>query len=512
MDGLIKIVLPGSYEWQEHQTSLIKVAHGGRLRGDDYKDFTKSASALFLPRLSQILSALQPGDVPVHVLSHGATEITGSNRNGDGFPKQACMDYAWTFEKLSNWYRLHKNKNADIRYGICKAAAYNPHMGRVEAIYFLNGTKEAAARNGGYVADFEMQDLNSGRDLATSMSCKVPADFCSGCGNMAQKKAQYCGPATCPYGGLKTSMGRTFADGTRLHAINRQPFWFDTSYIPTKQADATAYAAVADYLTKAASAFEKSGGAYLAEEMEVSCSPEIDFFMRTYDRPLSKEASYASRRAELAHALARIERTDPSPAAVLGLATSRFDVSRLPAISKQASSAISLRRLADYGVILSPGDFLSWAMEEKHAQRIAAPFRAALRTVYTRLAEDGTLFKEGLFEAFDPISTFTKSGSFASESDALPLAAAMLTYDEHSLASAAVYRRSIEKAASGESLPAVSNNDPAPTDPDILGLAKHYALYKLAALDYLRTKQSHGAHPTWDEALLTNAVWQNRIA
>ena len=645
MVGMIKTVPPGSYLWDSPQTSFIKVAGSGRFTGQDRREFLKSASGLFLPRLREICDSIKPGDVPVHVLSHGFTEFTGPNRNGDGFPKEACEKFAWTFEKLSHWFRLHRNKDPMERYGICKAAAVNPLMGRVELIYFLNGTKEAADRNGGHIADAELEDLGRRGDVMTSMSCflnpatpittetgithiadigvgqrvwthlgrlqevtalnhrlytgtcvrlhttagtfevtaehpwlvrfhreedepgelyndwklsadlvagihflmkpinkaagfggsdmvaitavetfevtdqmvynfevandesylahglishncKVPADFCSSCNNRATKRAEYCGDA-CPHGGLKYNLGRTFADGTKLHAVNREPYWFDTSYIPTKQADAIAYGSRAEYLTKAAE-FHKSG-AEISEDLHLSVPAEVDYLV-AHPKAWAKRGSL-DRAASLAHSLARWEKSAELPP--MGVATSGLDVSRLPAWTDK-SAASSLRRLVDGGIFLSPQDFLKWVRPNAGVE-FTVKFAAALKTAYADLADSPRLF-EG------PMVSLDVGSELAKQADARTLSmldvAKMMA--DHSLHPDFVYRRTIEKAASGQRwLVGPTNGDVVVTD-EAKQLAGHYAMYKLAALDYYRRQRSSGEMP-WSEKLEQFVVGQNRL-
>ena len=99
------------------------------------------------------------------------------------------------------------------------------------------------------------------------MACKVAHDVCSGCGNKARTRGEYCDGALCKYGGLKDNIGRTFDDGHVLHARNPSPVWFDDSHVH-KPADRIAWSL--GRLEKSAAAgqrFVGMGGAALADEI-----------------------------------------------------------------------------------------------------------------------------------------------------------------------------------------------------------------------------------------------------
>jgi len=104
------------------------------------------------------------------------TIVHNSNRNGDGFKEANCRRFHDTFVKHARWFRSHKNKLAegDPHYGIIKASSYNDTMRRVELIALLNKTKSAADRNGGLVADKEMQKLANNESIPVSMACGLP--------------------------------------------------------------------------------------------------------------------------------------------------------------------------------------------------------------------------------------------------------------------------------------------------------------------------------------------------
>lgn len=234
---MYKVISPNSFNFDEPAVQQVKISSKG-LSGKDLRDFIKRASHKFVDILKQ--SDLAPGEHPIHVLAIGSTEDYGPNRNGDGFTRSCCKNYHDTFVKHARFYRHHQNKDPSKSYGRVIASEYNPVMHRIELLCGLNATKEAADRNGGLVADKEMQALESGKDIPVSMACKVAFDVCSGCGNKARNRTEYCDEDTCPYGGLKYNMGKVAEDGHILHADNPHPKFIDISAVH-RQADRIAY-------------------------------------------------------------------------------------------------------------------------------------------------------------------------------------------------------------------------------------------------------------------------------
>ena len=235
--ALTKVITPGSQYFQEPIMTQIKMARGG-LRGDDLQAFVKRASVQFIDKMASL--RFGPGEIPVHLIAVGATEYYGPNRNGDGFKEATCRGWHPTFEKYARWYRNHDNKDTAKGRGMIRATAYNEPMHRIELIVGLNGTKEAADRNHGLVADEEMEKLAKGEDIPVSMACRVKHDVCSGCGNKARSRDEYCGPELCKYGGCRDNLAKTFEDGHTLHVDNPDPVFFDISNV-FRPADRIAY-------------------------------------------------------------------------------------------------------------------------------------------------------------------------------------------------------------------------------------------------------------------------------
>lgn len=235
--GFIKFVSPADYIKDEPLLDTVKVA-SRRPLGTDKKAFEKRAGRVF--DYDEIVKTAKPGEYLVHVIALGCDEMYGPNRNGDTFTIDTCRNYHNTFKKHARVYREHAHHDPEKSYGIVKCSAFNEKDGRIELIIALNATKQAAARNKGLVADKEIQKLESGKDMAVSMACKVAYDQCSGCGNKARNRGEYCTESMCKYGGLKSNLGKAFEDGHVLRAFNPEPKFFDISHVG-RPADRIAY-------------------------------------------------------------------------------------------------------------------------------------------------------------------------------------------------------------------------------------------------------------------------------
>lgn len=168
MSGMVKIMSPNDWSFDVQPSELVKVSSRG-LIGGDFRDFVKRAGHVFAEEVKNIKVAKD--EVPIHLIGLGATEAYGPNRNGDGFTSDTCRRYHDTFRKHARWYRNHKNKDKAKSFGYIKLSAFNEAMKRVELLIMLNATKEAALRNGGLVADEELEKIANGEDMAVSMAC-----------------------------------------------------------------------------------------------------------------------------------------------------------------------------------------------------------------------------------------------------------------------------------------------------------------------------------------------------
>lgn len=160
----------------------------------------------------------------VHLIAMGAGEAYGPNRNGDWFASDVLEKRANTFVKYGHVFREHRNKDPKKALGVVKAATFNRDMQRVELIIDIEKDKAPA----------EFEKLASGNPMAFSMSCRVPNDRCSCCGNEAKSVDAYCDH-------LKNHMNQWQGEFKKYaYAINDQPTFFDISFV-AQPADRTAY-------------------------------------------------------------------------------------------------------------------------------------------------------------------------------------------------------------------------------------------------------------------------------
>ena len=391
--SMTKIITPGSWDFHEPVVQMVKVASGG-LRGNDLQQFVKRASVEFVDKIASIQK--RPGEELVHLLAVGATEFYGPNRNGDGFKTAVCKQYHPTFEKFARWYRHHQNKDTSKGRGIIKASAFNDRMKRIELLVALNGTKEAAERNGGLVADQEMEMLNRGDDIPVSMACKVSHDICSGCGNKARTRAEYCTDSFCKYGGLRDNIAKVYGDGHILHADNPDPNYFDISQV-FRPADRIAYAlgkaaAYNDMLEKAAGdGAAVMSGAEWAERLGVASPPWLGVDGRWASPHLVNQLKMANALISLEEKLAQAA---PSPHDRACNPTAKGFANDMPDMrSGEAKLAHVLGALHGEKCLLPIQDFLvliSGTTAEKVAH-VVNDVAARLPGIYGRIASDPRL-------------------------------------------------------------------------------------------------------------------------
>lgn len=458
--SMIKVIQPHSQDFSEPVASLIKISSRG-LIGADKQAFVKRAGAEFAHKLENIKFAKD--EIPVHMIAIGATEDYGPNRNGDGFTRDCCRNYHQTFEKFARFYRDHANKNPAKSFGIVKASAYHEPMKRIELVCALNGSKEAAERNGGLIADKEIEKLANAKDIAVSMACKIPFDICSSCGNKARTRAEYCDDPSnggmCKAGGLKHNIGRVLSDGHVLHADNPNPTFFDISHV-FRPADRIAY--VSGRLEKAAGHATLSG-AELAEQLGVTAPMMVDL------------GSNSSKRAALQLAALNMlvqAEADQTAGEWTKVALASNPVVQ-PTIDVTACTSVKiaevLRGLADAGVILPLRDFLALTVKTANDNLVSAAAHA-LPNIFSKLANDVDIVSRLENNAYYPANTANTAVRLWAEKVA----------QTHSVLPSSVERRAylaVLRNAQATDIPTEKHS----TGSAETALAQHYALYKIAA-------------------------------
>jgi hypothetical protein len=464
--AMTKIVDPCGWDFDRPITVPVLLSSRG-LVGQDRRDQLKSAK----------------DEVPVHNIALGATEAYGSNRNGDGFRAETCRNCHDTFVKYARWYRNHANKDKAKSYGYIKASCYNEDMRRVELLCMLNASKEAAERNGGLVADQELEKLAKHEDLATSMACRVDHDECSNCHNHAKTREEYCTESSCvgehgeKRGGCRNNLTKVGEDGHVLHVDNPNPHFFDNSTV-WRPADRIAYGTRADYLQKAAS-HQFTPGALLAEQLGVTAPFSVCLAAAV---PEGAEPQVAQQ-IKLACALALAEQTGGlsaatyrsfEPAVCPPLSQDQFAV--LGALGTEKAAA-ALTALADQKIILPLRDFATWL----HKEAAVVGAAACLPGIYSLLVERGNL------DELIVRNPFTCTGKQASAAQRV---LANQLVPTHALVSGLVCERAMRACLKSASAPAVRTYAAVKTAGDNLAatqLAGAYALYQLAALQRITT-------------------------
>lgn len=455
--SMIKVIQPQSQDFSEPVASLIKVSSRGII-GTDRQELVKRAGAEFVHKLQHIKFAKD--EVPVHMIAIGATEDYGPNRNGDGFTRDCCQKYHHTFEKFARFYRDHANKNPAKSFGIVKASAYHEPMRRIELVCALNGSKEAAERNGGLIADKELEKLANDKDIAVSMACKIPFDKCSACGNSAKTRAEYCDSIEngghCKAGGLRHNIGRVLENGHVLHADNPDPTFFDISHV-YRPADRIAY--VSGRLQKAASASLLSG-VELAEQMGVTAPLTFGDLTKV-----------AQTQVEALNQLVLAEQMGTNNWAQTALASDRgvqpaIDVSGCPSVK----IAEVLRGLADAGVILPLRDFLALTVKSAD-DRLVTAVAAALPNVFSKIADDANVVS--LLENNGYLPATAASGAVRVWAEKLAHTHSVLPHNVEKRAYTAALRNIQASDFTYNKQASVSGAETA--------LAQHYGLYKIAA-------------------------------
>jgi hypothetical protein len=160
-----------------------------------------------------IEAAPDPNMVYMYDRALGAYESYGPNNNGDGFDRAELIEHHPSFVKHARLYRHHQNKDPNNGIGDVLESDYNYPLDTVDLIIRAPLSKVAS----------DIQKLDNGDVLATSMGAKVPYDVCSYCGNQARTRAMYCSH-------LRTMMLKVIND-RQVYAKNPKPRFVDISMV-----------------------------------------------------------------------------------------------------------------------------------------------------------------------------------------------------------------------------------------------------------------------------------------
>lgn len=492
--SIIKTTSSWADSFDQPGVQIVNLSSRG-LRGDDYRDFVKRASADILHDIDSIREKVASDETLVHMLAIGATEDYGANRNGDGFRRKTCQQYHPTFVKYAMFYRNHENKDPRKSYGRIIKSAWNDPMRRIELLVALNNNEEAARRNKGLVADRELEKLASGKDIPVSMACKVAYDVCSYCGNESPTTNDYCRGThqggMCKAGGLKDNIGALVEiDGGihQLHADNPHPSFFDISHV-FRPADRIAY--VTGALVKSANADGRIiKSADIARQLGVVVPYELAINSGDQPRQVQHLLKIAYHLSQLESDIAagKPPVSSAMAAAFKPCVQDGDHAMPVPPMVRE-KFALAMRALADQKICLPLSRFMELTVDqpfEKSAE-LAVIVARELPGVFTRLLSDSNVADR------IKASQYTPSDAAAPPVFALwsqKLAAAMSLQDSH------VQRRVVRAALqleTGDIRRASSHEKSAGSRDSVGRLAEEYALYQLAFLGAIPTEDPSSA-------------------
>lgn len=169
-------------------------------------------------KIAELRATIPRDKVAFYNRALGTFESFGANRNGDCFARNELMRKHGTFVTNAHYFQHHQNKDPALSRGRPVASAFNDQTDMVDLIIVADMDK---------CAD-QIQALESGRRVPTSMGAKVAFDVCRICDHRARRREDYCEHvhkmAQAPYG-----MGQILPDGRVCAVNNPDPNFFDIS-------------------------------------------------------------------------------------------------------------------------------------------------------------------------------------------------------------------------------------------------------------------------------------------
>jgi hypothetical protein len=199
-------------------------------------------------KIEELQATLPHNKVAFYNRALGSYEAFGLNRNGDGFARDQLLSKHATFVENAHYFKHHVNKDPALSRGRPVASAFNERTDMVDLIIVADMDKCAE----------QIQALESGKRVPTSMGAKVAFDVCTICENKAKTRENYCEHvhklANAPYG-----MRAVLGDGRVCGVMNPNPRFFDISDVVIGAAPES------ETLLKVASFGGNMSGAELAE-------------------------------------------------------------------------------------------------------------------------------------------------------------------------------------------------------------------------------------------------------
>ena len=224
-----KRILPEDFNFDVPSVEIIGVGS----KGMDKQAMVKRASA---DAFADVIAGLEKkaNRTYLHVITTGAQEYYGSNRNGDSYNEgvrtvqfpypenQKRASYttdcglrkyhdASYMDKKAAVYQEHRTEGV-APSGEIIAARYNDDMHRGELIIAVDTEKWAP----------RLEKKASGQNIYLSIGATVPYDVCEVCGRIAKTASEHCDH-------FKHSRCQYMDDGTQCTVINDAPHFYDIS-------------------------------------------------------------------------------------------------------------------------------------------------------------------------------------------------------------------------------------------------------------------------------------------
>ena len=411
----------------------------------------------------------------LHIIALGSYEGYGSNRNLDSFSEKDCREKHDTFLKAGGVpdgrgvCRNHKNKKTDPRYGTIKQSSYNENMRRVELVVGLDNDKCAE----------EIQKIANGGQASFSMAAKLAHDTCSECGHKSYNgEADRC---DC----IKHKLGDITKTGSIIHMLNPDPNWFEISLVG-RPADRVAYSI-------------KSAG--VVDRLIPKIAFITDEVADVPDR--LKISKKASDKLSIIKKLAEIEKHIDA----VGIKSQKNKLDSVKAnresISHETIEELRklepskvFKELADNGIVLSPEEFMKYMFADKVKDSDVEGMKSHLPDVFSESEKEhgGEVANNDRFEPSCISSLLQKAKSMISG-----------LKDGHSFSSEPSKRRIMSMTIVMGFKPKEASYREKTASTSDKALAKQYAAYKLAAVNYLDEQNK------LEDGMLDLIVWQNRI-
>jgi hypothetical protein len=430
----------------------------------------KQAASDAFPRV-KMAEFMPPADkFLLHVVSMGAEEWYGQNRNGDSFSERALLDYHPNFTKYARFYREHRNRDPKLSIGDVKAAAYNTGLHRGELLIWGDKRK----------AEEEYEMLKAGKELSVSMSVRLPFDRCNCCEKKSASVADYCAH-------LRDHMNQWMSEFSKYaYARNEDDLkFFDISRV-RRPADRIAhYIQVMFPDQELAKAASEAGivipGAAWAEFEDGIGDVPAEGSVRVLLEKLAVEEAWLSElfsgRMSCADHKAEFAKT----ARAAGHVSEEWTEAELEA-ARNLRPGTMFNMLAKRGAFLPPVTFLAWATGKSVAETAADPVVkqacAAMPSVFRSMLSGG--LPEGLMDQFRSSGDLLSGMDPAANDDITKLmdgAAEKFTCSGKGPVSKTIHI--IIKVGSAD-LPA---HVPSAAVEEAVKLAKVYGVYQLAAAE-----------------------------